>query len=249
MIKVILIDDEPPALRALSAKLRKNFPGIDVLAECTNAGDAVRAVRDGQPDIVFLDIEMPEMDGFSLLERLEGLSFHTIFTTAYNEYAIKAIRFNALDYLLKPVDVQELKDALARHSSRSHAQSSQAVRLLREQMHAAGRRKIENIALPTMEGLDFVAIDDIIRLEGADNYCKVFLKDVPPFLVSRTLKDLESLLGEYGFFRVHHSHLVNLRYVKRYIKGNGGTVVMTDGSEVEVSVRRKYPFINLFQGR
>lgn len=246
MIKVVLIDDEPPALKALSAKFRKHFPEVSVLAECTNVADALNAIRELQPDIVCLDIEMGEIDGFSLLESVGDIFFYTIFTTAYNEYAIRAIRFNALDYLLKPVNVQELKEALQRFSSRRNTQSREAFRLLHEQMQP-GRRKIDNIALPTMEGLDFVAINDIIRLEGADNYSRVYLKGMPSVLVSRTLKELEALLEEYGFFRVHHSHLINLHYVKRYIKGNGGTVIMQDGAEVEVSTRKKYSFISLFQ--
>lgn len=246
MIRTIVVDDEPYACQALLTLLEKHCPEIKVEAACNSARQAVEKIRELQPHLVFLDVEMPHMNGFQLLESFSPVPFQVIFTTSYDQYAIKAIRFSALDYLLKPVDAQELKAAVKKAerllSSVLPAQLDILLEKLRQPATLANR-----IALPTLEGLQMIPVDAIVYCMANSNYTAFFLKDKSKLMVSRTLKEIEEMLGEHPFLRVHHSCLVNLHEIKKYTKGEGGTLLMSDGAEVDVSRSRKDSLLKKLQ--
>lgn len=234
MIRAVIIDDEPHAAQVLQILLEKHCPGVIVEAVCHAAKEADKLVRTIKPQLVFLDIEMPHMNGFELLEKLAPVNFQVIFTTSYDQYAIKAIRFSALDYLLKPVDPQELKAAV----SKSVAIVPGQLDILGEKMRQPPALS-NRIALPTMEGLEMLPVDTILYCTANSNYTSLVLKDKQKLTVSRTLKEIEDMLEDYPFLRVHHSCLVNLHEIKKYIRGEGGTLLMSDGAELSVSRSRK----------
>lgn len=237
-LRAIIVDDERGGREALAALLANHCPSVEVIGMADSAATGAEAIRGLRPDLVFLDIEMPYGNGFDLLEMARGIDFGVIFTTAYDHYAIKAIRLCALDYLLKPIDADELQAAVARAEKELTVKPSGVLEALIQNM--AGRDPgASRIALPTAEELLFVQVKDIVRCEAAGNYTIFhFISGEAP-IVSRTLKEYEAVLGEMGFFRIHHSHLVNLHHVRRYVKGEGGQLVMCDGSEIAVSRRRK----------
>jgi two-component system, LytTR family, response regulator len=239
MTTCVIIDDEKPCIISLQYKLSENCPDVQIIATCQTAKESMSVLRDLQPDLVFLDIDLPDLDGFKLLEQLEEVNFQVIFTTAYNEFAVKAFKFNAIDYLLKPVDPDELTQAMERF--RQRATQDSGIRQLKQLLHnlQPNTREHSRIALPTARGQLFIDIDDIIRLESESNYTRFFLSDKSNIVVSRTLKDYEIMLSGHHFVRVHNSSIINLVHVKEYYKGKGGSIIMNDGMEIEVSVRRK----------
>jgi two-component system, LytTR family, response regulator len=238
MISAIIVDDEPYSCEALATMLERYCPEIKLLDICYSAADALRSVHEQKPQILFLDIEMPHMNGFEMLEKLPELNFKLIFTTSYDQYAIKAIRFSALDYLLKPVDKDELQKAVQKSmNTAGHLLPQQLEVLLHKLNHP--KVVVNKIAIPTMEGLQMVLVESIIRCEADRNYTNLFLKNKGKITASRNLKDLEEMLEDYSFVRVHHSHLVNLNEVEKYIKGEGGYLMMSDKSAVDVSRSRK----------
>jgi len=239
MIRTIVVDDEPYACKALLTLLEKHCPAINVEAACHSAKEAEKMIASLQPQLVFLDIEMPYKNGFELLESLAPVTFQVIFTTSYDQYAIKAIRFSALDYLLKPIDPQELKAAVKKASERLSSSSlpGQLDILLEKLRQPAALNN--RIALPTMEGLQLIAVDSILYCTANSNYTTLVLKEQQKLIVSRTLKEIEEMLEDYPFLRVHHSFLVNLNEIKRYTRGEGGTLLMSDGVEVDVSRSKK----------
>jgi len=238
MISAIIVDDEPYSCEALSTLLERYCPEIKVLDICYSASDALKSIHEQRPQILFLDIEMPHMNGFEMLEKLPELNFKLIFTTSYDQYAIKAIRFSALDYLLKPVDKDELQKAVKKALDTSDHPLPQQLEVL---LHKLSHPKvaINKIAIPTIEGLQMVLVENIIRCEADRNYTNLFLKNKDKITASRNLKDLEEMLEDYSFIRVHHSHLVNLNEVEKYIRGEGGYLIMSDKSTVDVSRSRK----------
>jgi two-component system LytT family response regulator len=238
MIKAIIIDDEPYCCEALDILLQRYCPGVQVIAICHSGKEAITAIQSMKPQLVFLDIEMPQMNGFEMLEQLKGTQFELIFTTSYDQYAIKAIRFSALDYLLKPIDREELQQAVQKVERRLEHPLPQQLELLLQKIQP-GTSSVQRIALPTMEGLQLVPINTIISCASHSNYTIFHLKNKEKITVSRTLKETEELLQEYGFLRVHHSFLVNLNEINKYIKGEGGYLVMSDGSSIDVSRSRK----------
>lgn len=238
MINALIIDDEPYCCEVLATLLERYCPEVRVLAACPSGKEALKAIREGQPSLVFLDVEMPNMNGFEMLECLPAVNFHLIFTTGYDQYALKAIRFSALDYLLKPIDREELQAAVQKVVQQSQRPAAQQLELLLQKLKPASA-PVNKLALPTMEGLQMVAIDSIVSCESDSNYTIVLLKNGQRLVVSRTLKDIESLLEEQPFARVHHSHLVNLNEVEKYVRGEGGYLVMSDNSVVDVSRSRK----------
>ncbi len=246
MIKAIIVDDEPFCCDALEILLKRYCPQVQVTAICHSGKDAISAIQEIPPHLVFLDIEMPQMNGFQMLEKLPFANFELVFTTSYDQYAIKAIRFSALDYLLKPVDREELQQAVQKLSRRiEHPLSHQLEILLQKMQPASG--VVQRIALPTMEGLQLVAIDSIISCAASSNYTIFFLKSKERITVSRTLKETEELLDEHAFLRVHHSHLVNLNEIRKYVKGEGGYLVMSDESCIDVSRSKKETLIQRLQ--
>ena len=236
-LKAIIVDDEPYCCEAL-ATLLEDCPDVEVIAVCHNAADALTAIRKYSPDLVFLDVEMPKMNGFEMLEQLLSVNFEIIFTTSYDQYALKAIRFSAIDYLLKPVDQDELLNAVRKVISRSQKPIAQQLEILMQKIHQPST-PINKIAMPTMEGLQMIPVDSIISCESDSNYTILFLKSKKKTIVSRTLKEIEELLEEHSFIRVHRCYLANLNEVEKYVKGEGGYLLMSDGTTIDVARNKK----------
>lgn len=237
MLKAIIIDDEHYCCEILAGMLEADCPDVNVVNISNNGADALKAIRQLSPGIVFLDVEMPRMNGFEMLEHLDRTDFHLIFTTSYDQYALKAIRFSAIDYLLKPIDREELKAAVQKVKDRFQAPIPQQLELLMEKLRQPST--INKIALPTMEGLQMIPIDNIISCESDDNYTILKLKGGKKLLVTRSLKDIEENLEQKSFIRVHRSYLVNLNEIEKYIKGEGGYLVMSDGTTIDVARNKK----------
>lgn len=241
MLRAVLIDDDESNLSSLSEKISHHCKQVEIISRCDNPEDGIHAIDKLKPDIVFLDIEMPQMNGFVMLQQLSYKDFELIFVTAYDHYAIKAIRSCALDYLVKPVEVEELKAAVANAAEmRGRNSSSCQLDLLLEHLQ---KKKPKLLTIPTSDGLQFINIDDIIYLEANDNYSNIYLSTNQKFVVSRTLKDFEELLPADVFIRIHHSSIVNKFYVHKYIRGEGGQVVMRNGNILDVSKRKKSDFL------
>ncbi len=229
----VIVDDAPKSVVLLQRMLEQFCPGVEVVGTAGNTEKAYKLINALSPELVFLDVEMPDGSGFHLLKKFSSLPFRVIFTTAYDKYAIPALRHSAVDYLLKPISIPELKAAVARVPQPG---ASGVARM----PHPAGR-----IALPSNDGMCFVSVEEIIYCESSSNYTSFYLRDGAKLLVCRTLKDYDELLSAQGFFRIHQSYLVNLRCVKRYIRGRGGYVVMENNMELPVSVRKKEEFLGV----
>lgn len=236
----ILIDDEVHCNESLELLLAECFPQVMVAAKFSKPGEALSWLKNNQPDLVFLDIEMPGMNGFELLGRLgPTLRFDVIFVTAYDQYAVKAFQYSAINYLLKPVDQEELRTTLLRWSERTEkVLSTKQLDLMYELLKQSAREK-KRIALPTHDGLEFIEIQQIIRCESDSNYTRIHSSNGERHLICRTLKEVEKVLGESGFLRVHHSHLVNPSYVRKLIRTDGGSIVMVDDTEIPFSKGKK----------
>ncbi len=252
-LRAAIIDDETNARQALANLLHLVCPDVTICGEAKNVSSGIELIQAERPDLVFLDIQMPGKTGFDLLAAFEKAEFGVIFTTAYQEYAIRAFRFSAIDYLLKPIDPDELQQAVGRYQARLAAVNPQQLQILQEHIEnpvkAGLNQRLPNagqrIALPTAEGIHFVQMADIVQCESLGSYTKFHLVGSKPIVVSRLLKEYEEILDKYQFFRVHQSHIINLEHIKRYVKGDGGQVWLSDNSEVEVSRRRKEEFLAL----
>jgi len=243
MIKAIIIDDERHCINRLENILTEHYSNeVELTGSFEAVEEGLEAIKKLKPQLVFLDVEIHDKTGFDLLKQIPEIDFEVIFTTAYDKYAVQAFKFSAIDYLLKPVDADELQQALDKLKVKfSRNEMSQKLDALFHNLkNIKGSKKI---CVPVLTGLIFVNVDDIVRCESNVNYTTLFTKDKQKILVAKTLKEFEELLGDYNFFRVHNSHLINLDYIKSYNKGKGGTVSMTDGSEIEVSTRRKEEFL------
>jgi two-component system, LytTR family, response regulator len=244
-LRILIVEDETRGRSVLKAMLILISPNF-IVEEAANVDDAVKIIERFNPDLVLLDIEMPYKNGFDLLAELPSLTFDVIFTTAYNSYAIRAIKFSAMDYLLKPIDAEELELAIDKTTQKRKLNENFAnsqINNLLENLKIINKQKFK-LSLPTFQGNLFISVDEIIRCESDANYTRFFLNnDNKSVLVSKTLKDYEDLLTEYGFCRVHNSFMINLKFIKKYIKGEGGIAVMVDGAEVEISRRRKEIFL------
>jgi len=246
MIKAILVDDELHCLDTLSILLKEYCPDVQVVEQCSSAQAALEAIKKVKPSVLFLDIEMPGMNGFELLEKIDNINFSIIFTTSYNQYAIKAIRFSALDYLLKPIDCEDLMVAVNKVMRVTQPPSSEQLNMLMNiiQNKNTGFSKI---AVPTAEGFELIQANEIVYCEADDNYTYFFLKSKSKILACRTLKDVEEQLESFSsFVRVHHSYLVNLNEVSKYVRGEGGYLLMSTGSTVNVSRSRKEALLKFF---
>lgn len=241
MLRAILIDDDQSNLSALSGKLSKHCPQVEIINCCDNAEDGIKAIENNKPDLVFLDIEMPVMNGFVLLQQLKNRNFELIFVTAYDHYAIKAIKYSALDYLVKPVEITDLIAAVTKAETYKNSRHSQLqIELLLEHLN---NKQPKRITIPTSDGLRFINIEDIIYLEASNNYTNIFLSTNQKILVSRTLKDFDDMLPSDTFLRIHHGTVINKYYVEKYIRGEGGQVVMRHGNVLDVSKRKKAEFL------
>ena len=243
MIKAIIIDDEVHCRKTLGMLLKEYCPDVQVNEQCEDGESGLAAIQRHKPDMVFLDIEMPNMNGFEMLEKLPEINFEIIFTTSYDQYAIKAIRFSALDYLLKPVNREELERAVQKVSERLQRPLPQQLEILLQKLNQPVS-SFQKIALPTMEGLQMIAVNSIISCASDSNYTIFFLKNKQKLIVSRPLKEVEEMLEEYSFLRVHNSYLVSLNEIDKYVKGEGGYLVMTDGSSIDVSRSKKETLLN-----
>ena len=239
MIRILIIDDEEAACNILSVLIDKYMPLPHVIHCEQDPAKALHLLKDYQPTLVMLDIEMPGMNGFDFLNKAGSWDFDVIFTTAYDKYAIKAIRFSALDYLLKPLDILELQNALNRHIIRRNLSQQTRHDLVHNLIENVQKQEADEyrLALSTSEGVFFYLPSEIIRCEGESNYTTFHFKEAKPMMVSHTLKDYESILTDYGFVRVHKSHLVNMKYVSRMDRD--GFLWLQNGQTIPVSRRRK----------
>jgi two-component system, LytTR family, response regulator len=243
MIKAILVDDEENSLSSLKEKLLSHCPQVSIIALCNNAAKGIEAIDNLKPDIVFLDIEMPVMNGFIMLQQLTYKNFELIFTTAYDHYAIKAIRYSALDYLVKPIEIEDLKAAVNKaEEKRNRSYPNPQIELLVEQL-INKKNAFNRIAIPTTEGLQFIKVEDIIYLEASVNYTYIFTGEKKKYIVSRTLKDFEDMLPDEIFLRIHNSYIINKNFVEKYIRGDGGQVVLSTGVTLDVAKRKKHEFL------
>ncbi|MFN8326637.1 MAG: LytTR family DNA-binding domain-containing protein [Flavobacteriaceae bacterium] len=242
MITAILIDDDDNLRNGMKALLEKIAPEIQIIGDADSVETGVPLMKKTQPQVVFLDIHLGDGSGFDLLEEVSKstkINSQIVFITAHEQYAIKAFRFSALDFLLKPVDPDELGKVIEKVKTVVHKNDSVGhIDLLLENI----RKKVDNfkrIALSNADGVHLFEISDIIRCESLDNYTKFFIKNSKPILISKTLKEYEELLAEHGFERIHQSHLINLNYLKSYIKKDGGYVIMADETHLPISHRKK----------
>ena len=246
-MKAIIVDDEPQSIKTLEAKLRMIATDMDIVATFQDPRMALAEVKNLAPDVLFVDIEMPGLNGFQFLEQLRPYDFPVVFVTAYNQYAIRALRMSALDYLLKPIDIEELKTTIERLREQTHRdtppQYDDRMNVLFEALKNFSNQNTnplaDRIALSTQEGVLFVGVKDILRVEAMSNYSSFFLLNKQRIVVSRTLKEFEDVLQPYNFLRISRSHLVNLNQVTKYQKGDGGTLFLTDGAELTVSPQQK----------
>lgn len=246
-MKAILIDDELHCLDTLGILLADYCPEVEVIDKCWSAKKGLEAIEKQRPDILFLDIEMPVMNGFEVLEQIKNIDFPIVFTTSYDQYAIKAIRFSALDYLLKPVDPKELILSIRKAATQKSAPAPEQVLMLIDQIKSRQSGFVK-LAVPTTQGLELIPVDQILRCDADDNYTHIHTKGKTRITACRSLKDIEEQLGDFDFFvRVHHSFLVNLNEIVRYVKGEGGYVVMSDGHTVDVSRTRKEMLLKKLQ--
>jgi two-component system LytT family response regulator len=239
MIKSIIIDDEPDNVMVLTKMIQEFCPGVSLLGEADNAIKAVTLIQQVEPDLVFLDVEMPYGNGFDILDRVLPVRFEVIFITAFEAYLLKAIRYRALDYLLKPVDLTELMEAVAK--AEQNIQSKNFNWRLEKFLMDLKKPdlNLNKIALPGKSGVVFIPISDIIRCEASNNYTIFIIKNRGKIISAKSVKEYEAILPKELFFRVHNSHLVNLNYVQGYQWGRGGCLEMEDGVVLEVAARRK----------
>lgn len=244
MIKAIIVDDEQHCITTLQWTLQEYCKEVKVIATAHNGTEGIFTINHYKPDLVFLDVEMPVMNGIDMLLHFDDIKFNVVFTTAYDQYAVKAIKLNALDYLLKPIDKDDLMIAVGRVKNKQLQISRQQVDALNE-VH---RTKVANkIALSTLSGLQFINLDDLVRVEGEGNYSNFVLKDKKKILLSKKLGDAEEILkGNTYFFRAHKSHIINLKFVEKYIRGEGGEIIMEDGTSIALSRNKKEEFLELF---
>ncbi len=238
MLRAVIVEDEKRSRETLSGLLKLYCKNVEVVAEADGVKSGISAITEYKPDIIFLDIQMPDGSGFKLLEELDDYNFDVIFTTAYDQFAIKAIKFSALDYLLKPIFPDDLKVAVNKAEEK---QKQQNLKPNIDALLGNYKRPDEepNIVLSTSDKVSVVKISEIVRCESSNYYTFFYFIDRKRILVSRTLKDNEELLSEYNFLRIHKSHLINLKYATTFSRNERGFVLMADGSEVPVSRRKR----------
>lgn len=243
MPKAIIVEDELHSREFLKNLVTDYCPELDLVATASDVEEGVAAIKTHQPDIVFLDIEMQTGTGFDLLQQFPAPEFDVIFTTAYDHYAIKAIKFSAIDYLLKPIGIEELQQAVKKVTDKKASNGSQAALQMLIKNLQAPQKTEQSITLATSEGLEFVPLQQIIRIEASGPYSYFFLKNNRKIMVSKHLKEYEMLLSDHGFFRPHNSHIINIQEVKRMVRTDGGYAVMSDDSKIGISPKKKDEFM------
>jgi two-component system LytT family response regulator len=248
LVNAVILDDELHSVETLKWKLENYCPEVIILASFTDPVEGLEFLKKNTPHLLFLDIEMPLLNGFDILEELGEVHFDVIFTTAYDDFGIKAVKFSALDYLLKPIQNQELKKAVEKHLHKSqHLMGSKQLEVLFHNIREEENGKPKKIGLATKESIEFVEVQDILLCSSESNYTMVYLADGRKKLISRTLKEFEDLLTPYNFFRPHHSHLVNLAHVKEYTRTEGGYLMMSNKVSVPVSRSKKEDLLSKFE--
>lgn len=243
MIRTIIIDDESDAREALRMALERYCPDVEILKSCTTPEEGIQSIRELQPHLVFLDVQMPHLSGFDLLAEIGEIDFVVIFVTAYNHYAIKAIKFSALDYLLKPVDPDDLVRAVQK-AKNWHFRKENNFRYQSVLSNVKNQQyKMDKLAIPDSEGIIFVETANIICCKADGNYTMLYLSGGKSILVSKLLKDFEAILSNHGFSRVHHAALINMKHIQKYVKGDGGYVQLSENHHVDVSRRKKEAFL------
>lgn len=245
MVRALIIDDEKHCCDSLQWQLKKYCPEIEIIAVSNNAEKGLQQIHHHQPQLIFLDVEMPGMSGFEMLESLTQINFDIIFTTAFDQYAIRAIKFGALDYLIKPIDKDELIEAINKFLNSTQRDSLKQLSALLTHIRKSNDLSFQKIALPTLHGYELVPLNNIIFCESSSNYTDIHLNNGQHMLISRTLKDIEDLLDMQPFFRVHNSYVVNLQYAVRYIKGEGGHLVLNNDVSIPVSRNKKEELLKL----
>lgn len=246
MIRCILVDDETNALEMMEWLLKTYCPNVEIMAMCNSAEQGIDAIHKFKPDVVFLDIEMPRMNGFDMLEQFDKLFFDVVFCTAYDQFAIKAFKYSALNYLLKPVDPDDLKATVERIEERKAIPTKEQFDLLLQNIHQPVKSTPQRIALTTNDGMIFVPTTDIIYCEAESNYTKVVLSGGKKIVVSKVLKDIDEALSGPDFCRVHSSFLINVNRIKKYVRGDGGYLIMDDDANISISRNRRQEFMDLF---
>jgi len=247
MLRTIIVDDEPNARQVIRNILELYCNQVEIVGEAANVKQGLALIKDQKPDLLLLDIRMPDGTGFDLLNKARGLNFRFIIITAFEQFAIQAIKRSALDYIMKPINANELIEAIEKAVITEYRPEAESVKLDNYFYNLQREAHEHRIVLNTLNSIHAVKIKDIIRCMADKNYTDVFLLNGKYLTLSKTLKEFEEILTEHGFFRTHQSHLINIRFIESYEKGLGGTVVMSDGSKVPVSSRRKELFLKLIQ--
>jgi len=244
MIHAVIIDDEQKCIETLSILVKMHCPEVIVDAVCQSGADGIAAISMHKPDVVFLDIEMPRMNGFEMLEKFDKISFHVVFTTAYNQFAIKAFKYSAINYLLKPIDPDDLKATVNRIKELKSEPFREQFEILLKNIQGTG--KPQRIALSTGDGLVFINTGEIMYCHSESNYTHVHLINGEKYLLAKSLKEFEDTLSGNDFFRVHNSYLINLNQIKKFIRSDGGYVIMNDGTQITIARARREEFFSLF---
>jgi len=240
-IRTVLVDDEKNSLIIMQKLLEKHTPNVEVIASAQSVAEGIEVIDTEKPDLVFLDISMPDGDGFEVLEKVSHTNFQVIFSTAYDQYAIRAFEVSALHYILKPVKPEDLIEALKRFEElSSEGDLSEKIKILSGALKETPNR----LVLPTSNGMHIIDIEEIIRCESSNNYTTFFFKERQKIVVSKSIQLYEQMLSHSHFCRIHNKHLVNLKFIKKYVKGRGGHVLLNDGSQVDVSDGRKKNFLS-----
>jgi two-component system, LytTR family, response regulator len=248
MLKAIIVDDETASRETLSNYLQKYCPEVEVSAMADSVKTGLVAIEKIEPDIVFLDVEMPFGNAFDLLEQVKEINFETVFVTAFSNYALKALNLSAAYYILKPIDIDELVAAVSKIKvSREKKNVSIHTQILIENIKTINGQ-LHKLVLPVLDGFEVVQVKDIIRCQANDNFTDFYFAGGKRMLICRTLKFYEQVLEEFGFMRVHKSHLINLQFVKKYRKGKTGQIIMSDDSELELSINKKEEFLTKMKG-
>ncbi len=241
-LRTIIVDDEPDSIKLLQLQLAQHCPEIELADTYTSSVKALPGIEKLQPDLIFLDIEMPVMNGFELLEKILHLHFSVIFITAYNQYALKAFRFNAVDYLVKPIDAHDLTEAVAKAASRIKPSATQ-LSLMQKQLRGEPATRI---AIPSSQGVSFIDLNEIVYSEASNNYSKIILLNGSRLLISKTLKDVQEVLEEEHFLRVHRQYIINLNHVKQFNR-NDGILTMDNGDHIPIARNQKERLIERYR--
>jgi two-component system LytT family response regulator len=247
MIKTVIIDDEQHSIDTLKWKLENYCPEVQITAAFDKPAEGIKFLKQNQPELLFLDIEMPMLSGFDVLEELgKDLPYNIIFITAYDNFGIQAVKFSALDYLLKPVQNKELKEAIDKHVKKSqHKTSAQQIDVLMTNVRAEKKGTTGKIGLASKEVIEFVEVSEIIYCEANSNYTNVFMADGKKKVISKTLKEFEELLTPHNFYRAHNSYLINMKMIKELVRGDGGYIVMENKAKIPVSRNKREELMTL----